>query len=210
MARAAAKVLTIEGLMEISRGVAASTASTDIELVGRTLAGEREVFGELALRYERQLFSHLLKLTRNRDDAEEMTQEALLRAYKALPHFPRHQKFGPWLFRIGTNLAIDASRRAARIRFDQLDESVEQEACGKVTVRDEIDARRQIAKLRSAIDELPPVMAAILNLRYREEMKMAEIAEAMGSDANSIGVLMHRARAKLRTMLCAGKEKEDE
>jgi RNA polymerase sigma-70 factor (ECF subfamily) len=188
-------------------GIAASlpeAASTDDELVERSLRGDRDAFGELALRYEAGLFRHLLRLTGSREDAEELAQEALLRAYRALPQYRRQCSFAPWLFCIATNLVRDAARRSGKRVFESADnlELVPDERL--VSAPEQIERTRQFQRVEDALLQLPPVMQAILNLHYREGMKLAQIARVLGQDARTIRVAAHRARLRLRKMLLPG------
>lgn len=175
----------------------------DEELIRRTLAGEREAFGDLALRYETRLFRHLRRLVRNSDDAEELTQEAFLRAYRGLPAFGARTNFGAWLFRIATNLAVDAMRRKGRVVFESSDVMGDLPDESAPGVAEQMDAARLRQQLGAALEELPPFMSAIVNLHYVEQMKLAEIAEVFQKDARSIAVSLHRARLKLRENLSA-------
>jgi RNA polymerase sigma-70 factor (ECF subfamily) len=173
----------------------------DEELIKRTLLGEREAFGELALRYEAAVFRHLRRLVKSREDAEEMTQETLLRAYRALPDFRRHEAFGPWLFCIATNLARDSARRAGSRLFESDDEleSIPDERA--VNAAEELDRHRQFRRVEEALRQLPATMQSILNLHYREGLKLTQIAKVLGQDARAIRVAAHRARLRLRKML---------
>jgi RNA polymerase sigma-70 factor (ECF subfamily) len=174
---------------------------SDEELIRRTLEGEREAFGDLALRYETGLFRHLRRLMRNSDDAEEMAQEALLRAYRGLPQFGKRAHFASWLFRIATNLAVDATRRKGRVIFESAEAIGELPDANAPNVTELIDAARLRQRLSVALDELPPFLSALVNLHYVEQMKLGEIAEIFQRDARSIAVSLHRARLKLREIL---------
>ena len=171
------------------------------ELVRRTLSGDRDAFGELALRYETALFGHLRRLLRNREDAEELAQEALLRAYRALPQFRRHSAFGPWLFCIATNLARDAQRRRGTVTFDGEDELERLPDLRQQSALQKLEAQRVTQRLAAALQQLPPFLQSLLHLYYREEMKLSQIAEVFERDAKSIAVSMHRARERLRRIL---------
>jgi RNA polymerase sigma-70 factor (ECF subfamily) len=182
-------------------GAAIQPFDFDEDLIRRTLAGDREAFGELALRYEAPLFGHLRRLLRNREDAEELAQEALLRAYRSLGSCHNRRAFGPWLFRIGTNLALDVLRRRGHLTFEGaelLDQIPDRRAA---TIAEKLDAARARQQLESALQQLPPYLNAIVNCFYREEMKLGQIAAIFQRDRRTIAVALHRARQKLRMIL---------
>lgn len=174
---------------------------TDEELVDRTLSGDREAFGELAVRYEASLFGHLRRLTQSREDAEELAQEALLKAYRALPTFRRHSAFNAWLFCIATNLARDALRRKGRVLFEDTENMPELADYHVPSPPDVLEQKRNACRLEVAVQQLSPFLQSILNLYYREEMPMSQIARVYQRDRRSIAVAIHRARERLRQML---------
>jgi RNA polymerase sigma-70 factor (ECF subfamily) len=84
---------------------------SDEELVADVLAGDRDLYGEIVLRYQGRLVNYLFRLLRNLDDAHDLAQEVFLKVYRALDRFDPRYRFSTWLFRVGQNAAIDHIRK---------------------------------------------------------------------------------------------------
>ena len=106
---------------EKTKSKAETIAFDDDALIQRCLGGDMQAFGLLVAKYQDRLFNTLVKIVGRSAEAEELTQEAFLRAMKKLSQFRGASKFYTWLFRIGTNLAISHIRRQGRVRFRSLD-----------------------------------------------------------------------------------------
>lgn len=85
--------------------------SDEIETVRRAQAGDGEAFAVLVRKYQKRVFGHVLRMVRNTEDAEDLTQEAFLRAYVCLGSYNGEASFGRWLYRIATNICIDRARK---------------------------------------------------------------------------------------------------
>jgi RNA polymerase sigma-70 factor (ECF subfamily) len=97
--------------MKRMRPSAESTAESDVIAVERTLAGDREAYRVLVERHSRNVYGLAYRMTGNQHDAEEVVQEAFLRAYQKLSQFASRANFGTWVYRIAANYAIDRMRQ---------------------------------------------------------------------------------------------------
>src|SRR5262245_45816719 len=88
-----------------------SDPSTDARIVDEVRRGDRDAYGVLVARYERKLQHVLLRLVRDPEQARDLAQETFLKVYQRLDQFDTARRFGPWLFRVGVNLAVDWLRR---------------------------------------------------------------------------------------------------
>jgi RNA polymerase sigma-70 factor (ECF subfamily) len=152
-------------------------------------------FGELVTRYEVRLFNFLLRRTRCRADAEELTQEAFLRAWERIQSYDPAWKFSTWLYTIASRLAVSKHRKLGRERtWDTF------ERCGDVE-RDTLEAsddRRLGKRLWTLAEEsLSPDQQTALWLRYAEDMAIGEIARVMGKSQVGVRVCLFRARQTL-------------
>src|SRR5262249_54001272 len=144
----------------------------------------------LVERHQRRVLTVALGLVRSREDAEELCQEAFLRAHRSLPSFAGDAQFYTWLYRIVVNLCIDHLRKR-RIECVPLDEQIacDDQHVGDVDPERRVDGRELGAELQRALDELSPAHRAVLLLREIEGLSYKEIAAAVGC---SIGTVMSR------------------
>ncbi len=180
---------------------------SDQELIRRTLRGDRECYGILLQRYQRGLYALIRGMVQNHDDADDLTQEAFLRAYRYLDRFQQDRTFRPWLYRIGVNLALHHLRRRRTVRWLSLDDEdpetgirlldVMPSAGAEEAVRRPAEARR----LAEAVDQVPPGFRAVLILRAVEGLHYEEIAAIMGIPVGTVMSRLSRARAGLRVIL---------
>ena len=152
--------------------------------------------------YERTMMPHLKAaynlarwLTRNDQDAEDVVQEAFVRAYQALDRFNLAQAFGPWLNRIVANAALDLARRRKVRATDELNESL----AGSFRDPGEADELRR--RLREALAQLPERMRSVLVLHDIEGFAHAEIGQMLGIPEGTARSDLHHARHRLRGML---------
>ena len=94
---------------------------SDDECIARAQRGEAAAFAELVRRFQDRVFRFLLRLTRTREDAQDLTQETFMHAYTALPRWQPEAQFSTWLLRIARNLAYDMLRRSQRMDFVTLE-----------------------------------------------------------------------------------------
>ncbi len=184
--------------------------ASDGELVRRTLAGEREAFGDLCDRYARVLGVLALQKVGNPADAEDVVQEALLKAYAALEELEDPERFGSWIYGIAFRAAVDLHRRRGRcagspVSLEALREARAEPAAagGAGAAHEEAERRESAAKVMEALGALPERYRLVLTLRYHEMLSYREIAEHLGEPPGTISNRIHRAAAMLRERLRA-------
>jgi RNA polymerase sigma-70 factor (ECF subfamily) len=152
-------------------------------------------FGELVTRFEVRLFNFLLKRTRSRSDAEELTQEAFTRAWERITSYDPAWKFSTWLYTIASRLAVSKHRRQSRESAWSSFDRAGPEGTDHLQVQDD---RRLGTRLWSlAEEELSPDQQTALWLRYAEDMSIGEIAKVMGKTQVGVRVSLFRARQTL-------------
>ena len=185
---------------------------TDRELVDRARAGDAQAFGELVRRHQRRLHRLALHMLRDRAEAEDVTQEAFVRAYGALARFDGRSEPYTWLYRIAVNLSLNAirSRKSARrsggpASDDPRLDGISQEARSVGQSVEPVDAgKRQLyGVLSSAIDALSETLRTTLILVCIDGRSHEEAAEILGAPAGTIAWRVHEARRKLREALAA-------
>lgn len=178
-------------------------------LIAAILSGERELFHELIRPYERQVYLTALALLKNEAEAEDVAQEAILRAYRKLASFRGDAKFSTWLTAITLNEARTRLREEKRALFESLDDN--DSKTGDYTPAALTDWREvpsvalERQELRSlmqqAVAELPDTFREVVILRDMEEMSVNETAEALGISIALVKVRLHRARLLLQKKL---------
>ncbi len=175
----------------------------DAELVIATLAGNHEAFGELVFRYRRGMLAVAQQIVRNPMDAEDIVQDALIRAFEALPQLEDLNRFGAWLYSITRNHALRTVQREARY---QLHEDVEAEfnlAAEQATSDPaQISLRESTHQaVRDAIGTLPAEFQEVISLYYWAEMPQKRIAEVLSLPLTTVKWRLHKAKELLETLL---------
>ena len=179
----------------------------DTELALALKKGETAAYEELVRRYQGRVYAVAYRLTGNREDALDVSQEALFKAYHKIGSWQPTGGFLPWLLRLTSNQGIDHLRRKKRQRTERLDEAFVPESEGaavepstpstEVAVRaGEIDAR-----VRAALPVLSESQRNVFLLRHYQGLQLNEIADEMGCTVGSVKVHLFRALKKLREQL---------
>jgi RNA polymerase sigma-70 factor (ECF subfamily) len=181
----------------------------DVALVARAKEGDVEAFEKLVRQYDRQVFRIAQHITQNREDAEDVVQDAFLKAYEKLNQFQGNSKFYTWLVRIAVNESLMRLRKRRTGRMVSIDEDVETEE-GSMP-RDLADwspdpemmyGQSELAEiLRKTIQGLPPGFRTVFALRDVEGLSTEETAEALGLSVPAVKSRLLRARLQLRERL---------
>jgi RNA polymerase sigma-70 factor (ECF subfamily) len=180
---------------------------TDEEIVGRVCAGERELFELLMRRHNARLYRAARAILRDDGEAEDVMQDAYVRAYEHLEDFEGRARFSTWLTRIAVHEALARVRR--RKRFDSLDEHTEEPSMstnpGASPEQQASDVEMR-ALLEHAVESLPDDFRSVFVLRAVEGMSGAEVAECLGIGEETVKTRLFRARGRLQEMLVASIE----
>jgi RNA polymerase sigma-70 factor (ECF subfamily) len=179
------------------------------QLVSAAKAGDISAFEELVNRYERKIFRLGMNITQNREDAEDVMQDAFLKSYQNLDRFQGDSRFYTWLVRIAVNEALMKLRKRKGDRFVSLDEPIEtgeEEVKREIAVWDDNPEQRYSREemqriLDKAVDDLKPDFRTVFVLRDIEELSTEETAEALGISVPAVKSRLLRARLALREKL---------
>lgn len=182
-------------------------AETDRELVDRARAGDSAAFAELVRRYTPRVRRLARHLVRGHADADDVAQEAFVRAHQALPRFDGRSEFFTWLYRIAVNLSLNRVRATNVRRSVPIDDpSIEGALVGREGRNDPghvLEERRLVAALLEEIDRLPESLRATLVVVCIEHVPQDEAATVFGCSAGTIAWRVHEARKRLREALAA-------
>jgi RNA polymerase sigma-70 factor (ECF subfamily) len=170
------------------------------DLLARAREGSLSAFEEVVRRYQKRVYATAFRIVRRHDAADDVTQEAFLRAWRALDRFDPARPFGPWICRIAANLAINVVR-GPRAREEGLPEGHAEAPAPDVGPLERVVAGEAHAALEEALSRLPADQRAVFLLRAVEEMTYEEIGEALGLPAGTVMSRLFRAREKLRALL---------
>jgi RNA polymerase sigma-70 factor, ECF subfamily len=181
----------------------------ETKMIASILAGDRELYHKLIQPYELSVYRMAMSFVKNETEAEDVAQEAFLKAFRNLANFRGESKFSTWLISITLNEARRRLRRQSAVRMESLDEPPEEG--GKVSpalLRDwreipsEALERREVrALLQSAIEHLSPIYREVLVMRDIEELSIEETAGTLAISISSVKIRLHRARIMLQKEL---------
>lgn len=177
-------------------------------LVAEAIGGSELAFRTLVERYQRPVFSLVLRMVRDRGIAEDVTQEVFVKAWLALARYDPRRRFASWLFKIASNAAIDQLRRkklpTTPIETSDPDQSsildrIEDE---RSESPDTLVKRRELSSaLEAAVAALRPEYRLVVLLRFREELPYRDIAEATGMPLGTVKTNLRRARREIEERL---------
>jgi RNA polymerase sigma-70 factor, ECF subfamily len=161
--------------------------------------GDPSAYEYLVSKYMKRLVSIAWGIVRNAADAEDLAQEALVRAYETLPRFRSGEPFGPWIYRIVTNLSLDVMKHRTRFRHEELTPAAPAER------RDNADlpahSNEIAARIDAAIESLPQMQRVVARLHLVEQFEHTEIAHMTNLSEGTVRSHLSLARKKLREQL---------
>jgi RNA polymerase sigma-70 factor (ECF subfamily) len=160
---------------------------------------DADAFGELYDHYFGQIYRFAYSRTRNRDAAEEVTQEVFMKALRAMPRYrPSGHPFSSWLYQISANAIADHFRQQRpQASLDVAMEIVDPSR----PVAERVVESAEAARVWAAIDSLPEHQRTAMTLKLGEDLKLAQIAEIMGKSEGAIKLLIHRGMVGVRQRL---------
>ena len=188
---------------------ACSPERDEAQAIAAILAGDRELYHSLIQPYELSVYRLAMSFVKDETEAEDVAQEAFLKAFRNLATFRGQSKFSTWLISITLNEARRRLRRQSMVRMESLDDPPEEGGgVSPALLRDwreipsEALERREVrALLQRAIEKLSPIYREVVVLRDIEELSIEETAGALGISISSVKVRLHRARIMLQKEL---------
>ena len=184
---------------------------SDLEklLVSHCQKGDLEAYDLLMQRYEKKVYTLCYRMTGNKEDAADLTQESFLKAFRALPSFQGQSSFSTWLFRIATNTCLDERRKRQRkpqiFSLDNplstADGEIQLEFAGNEPDPLQITLEHELQKeIQELLQKLPPKQRAIIVMRDLQGFSYEEMAETFQVSLGTIKSRLSRARSRLRDL----------
>jgi RNA polymerase sigma-70 factor, ECF subfamily len=180
-----------------------------LELVQAARNGQHDAFDEIVFRYRDQVYAAAWHLTRNNEDAMDITQEAFLRAYNALGSYKGRSKFATWLHRVVLNTGIDYIRKEKRHRHESTDEintqsdtpGTKQDMSVAATQRERVYNNELQKQVLTALEELSTRQRQVFMLRYYHDLDTKETAKVLKCTEGAVKRHLFRAQSRLRELL---------
>jgi RNA polymerase sigma-70 factor (ECF subfamily) len=183
-------------------------SSEESVLAAKAAAGDLDAFGELVGCFQKPVYGFLFGILRSVEDTEDAAQETFLRAYRAIGTYDPKWRFNTWLFTIARNVAFNLLKERLRkgmsrseSDLNSSDPVLSQVPDKRSHAYEQLVEKRFEEALLQAVAKLPPKLRAVFHLRHREQMKLGEIAKAMGMSESNVKVSLHRARRFLKSEL---------
>lgn len=177
------------------------------ELIERFQNGDTEAFNPLVLKYKQKIYNLLYQRVRDRETAEDLSQDVFLKAFQGLPHFKQDSTFYSWLYRIAYNCGVDFMRKQKRQKvliFGELPPDADNtlQMAQVYPSPPEMMENEELGRIiRKAVRQLSPGQQRVFRLRYRRELSMKEIAVRLNKSEGTIKSHLYQAHQKLRRLL---------
>ena len=183
---------------------------SDKSYIEKVLKGETEYFARLLERYSKQVFSLIVKIVGNREDAEELTQDVFMKVYDSLSQFRGECSFSTWIYRIAYHKAVSAARKKTVV-FVPVDDLMLSDIPDEPdeTIFGDSDMDRRITCLNRALEQLPTDERAMILLFYKDNKSMEEIAMITKLTVTNVKTKIYRIRKKLFLWIKKMEEEQD-
>jgi RNA polymerase sigma-70 factor (ECF subfamily) len=172
----------------------------EAEVIARAQAGDTGAFEMLVVEHQTYAFNLAFRVLGNEQEAEDVAQEAFVRAWQALPRFRAQARFGTWLYRIVTNLCYTRLPKLRRELLAIGENDILEHADHKTGIPQEgVEAAERRAWLHRQIEELPESYRLLVALRYQQDLPYEEIASITGLPMGTVKTGLFRAKERLRS-----------
>ena len=191
----------------VKRGMLDFEKAKKALLVRRAQQGDADAFEQLVTPYEQKIYALCLRMMAHREDAQDAAQEAMLRLYRSMSSFRGDADFGTFVYRVTTNVCMDALRKQQVRAGESLDALYDEGFSPKDDTPGPEEALMQAEekeRLSQAIDQLSEEMRLPLVLREIHELSYEEVAQTLGIGMGTVKSRIYRAREKLARLLASG------
>ncbi len=175
---------------------------SDDQIINQILEGDTNVFSVLVDRYKDLVFTLALRMVKNREEAEEVSQDTFIKVFKSLSKFKGKSKFSTWIYKVAYNTCLDRLKRLKReYNVVAIDEFTEHHVKTMDNALQQMEDHEYKQEIQKCLHLLPSDDSFLLTLFYFEEQSLQEISKVVGLTANNVKVKLYRSRKKLGTIL---------
>ncbi len=177
-------------------------ATNDESIINQILEGDTKAFAVLVDRYKDLVFTLSIRMLKNREEAEEVSQDTFIKVYKSLKNFKGDSKLSTWLYRVAYNTCLDRIKKNRR-RYNEvaIDEFTEHQVKTIDDALESLERNEQSQIIKDCLEILPSEDGFLLTLYYFEDLSLEEISKIVEIEANTVKVKLFRARKKLAIIL---------
>lgn len=176
--------------------------TNDKTIINQIINGDTNAFSVLVDRYKDLVFTLALRMLKNREEAEEVSQDAFIKAYRSLPRFKGQSKFSTWIYRVAYNTCLDRLKKNKKHLSDvAIDEFTQHQIKTLDNALDNMEQQEYNQTIQDCLNLLPGDDNFLLTLYYFEEHSLEEISKIVGISVNNAKVKIFRSRKKLAAIL---------
>jgi len=178
------------------------TTTKDQLYIDKVINGDASAFAYLVDNYKNMVFSLAYKMTNNKEEAEEVSQDTFIKAFKNLSNFKGDSKFSTWLYRICYHTTLDAIKKNKKNNYTfEINEVTYNQIQSVETILQGIERKERSVIMDKCLMKLPDEERSILWMFYYDELSLKEIIEVTNLSEANLKVKLHRARKKLLTIV---------
>jgi len=178
------------------------TTDQEASIINQIIGGDTQAFSVLVDGYKDLVFTLAIRMLKNREEAEEVSQDTFIKIYKALPKFKGESKLSTWIYKVAYNTCLDRIKKNNR-RYDEvaIDSFTENQIKTLDNALDALEEKEQQQTIQDCLQQLKSKDSFLLTLFYFEELSLEEISKVVNMEANTVKVNIHRARKRLAILL---------
>lgn len=178
------------------------TTDQETAIINQIIEGNTQAFAVLVDHYKDLVFTLAIRMLKNREEAEEVSQDTFIKIYKALPKFKGESKLSTWIYKVAYNTCLDQIKKNNR-RYDEvaIDSFSENQIKTLDNALDALEEKEQQKTIQECLQQLASKDSFLLTLFYFEELSLEEISKVVNMEANTVKVNIHRARKRLGNIL---------
>ena len=187
---------------ELASSNSQMTINNDQIIINQIIEGDTNAFSVLVDRYKDLVFTLALRMVKNREEAEEVSQDTFIKVFKSLHKFKGNSKFSTWIYKVTYNTCLDRIKKYKREYNNvAIDEFTEHKVKTIDNALDNMEQAEHNQTIQDCLALLPSEDSFLLTLYYFEEQSLEEISKVVGLTANNVKVKVFRSRKKLATIL---------